>query len=224
MEGEGWPLADPITHSCQNCQAPFTHTHTQHVNIPYTHPTWTDHMHIHHTTAHVCRQSGQYKYAHNALISYTHYTHMLHMNIPSTHAPHNTHMCVHTTDSTHMHTQTIYTVYTYTHMLAPSGYFIEESELLVCGMYLPGILFSCFQALHSFWIQNLALEGGPGGGMTRLPPAWNQRNSTACFLIPGKGQAFPPTAKGLCFRETKPDCAMSRSPRPPQILLLGCLS
>ena len=118
MEGEGWPLADPITHSCQNCQAPFTHTHThththtQHVNITYTHPTWTDHMHIHHTTAHVCRHNGQYKYAYNALIPYTHYTHMLHMNIPSTHAPHNTHMCVHTTDRTHMRTQTIYTVYT----------------------------------------------------------------------------------------------------------------
>lgn len=138
-----------------------------------------------------------------------------------------THVCTHNRQHAHAHTSyihSIYTVYTYTHMLVPFGHFIEESELLVCGVYLPGILFSCFQALHSFWIQNLALEGGPGGGMTRLPPAWNQRNSTACFLIPGIGQASPPSAKGLCFRETKPECAVSRSPRPPQILLLGCLS
>ena len=58
-------------------------------------------------------------------------------------------------------------------------------------------------------------------------PRMESRNSAACFLIPGTGQAFLPSAKGLCFCETKPERAVSWSelnPRPPQILLLGCLS
>ena len=88
-----------------------------------------------------------------------------------THTPYEHTICTCSTQYTRVYTQPTartctrvpYTQYIHTHMLAPFGHFIEESELLVCGVHLPGILFSCFQALHSFRIQNLALECGPGG-------------------------------------------------------------
>lgn len=208
------------THSMWTYHTYIYHTHVYtHDNI-YVHPCTpthtprTDHMHIHHTMTHVYRHSRQHK-MHTCITTHAHSIWAYHM-----HMQHPIHTCVHTTNSTRVP----YTQYIHTHMLAPFGHFIEESELLVCGVHLPGILFSCFQALHSFRIQNLALECGPGGGMTRLPPEWNQRHSAACFLILGTGQAFPPSAEGLCFRETKPEHAVSWSPRLPQILLLGCLS
>ena len=135
-------------------------------------------------------------------------------------------MCTHNQQHAHAHMYHIHSIHTHTHAHALWALY-WGIRMLVCGVHLRGVLFSCFQALHSFWIQNLALECGPGEGMTRLPQEWNQRNSAACFLIPGTGQAFLPSAKGLCFCETKPERAVSWSelnPRPPQILLLGCLS
>ena len=182
-----------------------THTHTEHVNIPYTHiphtcvHTWQHicapmyHTHTPHeqttctvtTQWHMCTDTAGNISMHTCIN--THYTHSLHVSIPYTRAPHSTHTCVYTQPTARTCTHVPYTQYTHTHTFTPFGHFIEESELLVCGVHLPGVLFSCFQALHSFWIQNLALECGPGEGMTHLPPEWNQRNSAACFLIPGTG-------------------------------------
>ena len=139
----------------------------------------------------------------------THYTHTLHMSIPYTHAPHNTHTCEHTTNSTRMHTCTIYTVYTHTHTCSrPLGTLLRnQNASLWCAPSRSTV--QLFPSSAFF----LDPEPCPGmwswRGYDPSAPRMESRNSAACFLIPGTGQPFPPSAKGLCFRETKPERAVS---------------
>ena len=113
-----------------------THTHTEHVNIPYTHiphtcvHTWQHicapmyHTHTPHeqttctvtTQWHMCTDTAGNISMHTCIN--THYTHSLHVSIPYTRAPHSTHTCVYTQPTARTCTHVPYTQYTHTHVHA----------------------------------------------------------------------------------------------------------